>query len=234
MRFMRLRHFATVLIIKSMSEALAPAALPGTAVSAPRVRRLGRTDYESTWRAMREFTAARSAGTADEVWLTEHPPVYTLGVAGRSEHLPRAPNGIPVVRSDRGGQITYHGPGQVVAYLLLDLRRRGLSVRPLVRIMERAVIDWLADHGVAAQGRAAAPGVYVEDAKVAALGLRVTGGCCYHGLAVNIDMDLAPFHAIDPCGFPGLRVTTVRELGVVDTVETAGEKLTSNLMRLLP
>ena len=217
-----------------MNEALAPAALPGTAESAPRVRRLGRTDYESTWRAMREFTAARSAGTADEVWLTEHPPVYTLGVAGRSEHLPRAANGIPVVRSDRGGQITYHGPGQLVAYLLLDLRRRGLSVRPLVRIMERAVIDWLADRGVAAHGRAAAPGVYVGDAKVAALGLRVTGGCCYHGLAVNIDMDLAPFHAIDPCGFSGLRVTTVRELGVADTVETAGEKLTSHLMRLLP
>jgi len=198
------------------------------------VRRLGRTGYEPTWRAMQAFTAARVAGTADEVWLTEHPPVYTLGVAGRIEHLPRAPNGIPVVRADRGGQITYHGPGQAVVYLLIDLRRRGLTVRPLVRIMERAVIDWLADHGVVAEGRAGAPGVYVDGAKIAALGLRIVKGCCYHGLAVNVDMDLAPFGAIDPCGYPGLNVTTARELGVVETVELAGEKLADNLMRLLP
>ncbi len=218
-----------------MSEALAPAALPGTAVSAPRVRRLGRTDYESTWRAMREFTAARSAGTADEVWLTEHPPVYTLGVAGRSEHLPRAPNGIPVVRSDRGGQITYHGPGQVVAYLLLDLRRRGLSVRPLVRIMERAVIDWLADHGVAAQGRAAAPGVYVERRQ------DCRAGTARHRAAAAITVSpststwiLPRFTPSTPAVIPACGVTTARELGVVDTVETAGEKLASNLMRLLP
>ena len=201
---------------------------------AARVRRLGRADYEPTWRAMREFTAARAAGTADEVWLTEHPPVYTLGVAGRAEHLPRVANGIPVIKSDRGGQITYHGPGQVVAYLLIDMKRRGLTVRPLVRLMERAVIDWLADHGVEAEGRAGAPGVYVGGAKIAALGLRVTSGRCYHGLAVNVDMDLEPFHAIDPCGYPGLALTTARELGVTDTVEAAGEKLAMNVLRLLP
>jgi lipoyl(octanoyl) transferase len=230
---MRLRHFATVLIIKSMTEFAATAVTPRPAAPGTRVRRLGRAEYEPTWRAMREFTAARVSGSADEVWLTEHPPVYTLGIAGRAEHLPRAANGIPVVKVDRGGQITYHGPGQVVAYLLIDMKRRGLAVRPLVRIMERAVIDWLAEHGVEAEGRAAAPGVYVGGAKIAALGLRVTNGCCYHGLAVNVDMDLAPFRAIDPCGYPGLDVTTARELGVVETIEATGEKLANNLMRLL-
>jgi lipoyl(octanoyl) transferase len=201
--------------------------------SGTRVRRLGRADYEPTWRAMQAFTAARVAGTADEIWLTEHPPVYTLGIAGRAEHLPRAANGIPVIKVDRGGQVTYHGPGQVVAYLLLDMKRRGLSVRPLVRIMENVVIDWLAEHGVEAEGRIAAPGVYVGGAKIAALGLRVANGCCYHGFAVNVDMDLAPFRAIDPCGYPGLEVTSARELGVIETVEAAGEKLVTNLVRRL-
>ena len=217
-----------------MIEAATARAALRQAAPAPSVRRLGRTEYEPTWRAMREFTAARGPGTADEVWLTEHPPVYTLGVAGRTEHLPRAANGIPVVKVDRGGQVTYHGPGQAVAYLLIDMKRRGLSVRPLVRVMERAVIDWLAEHGVAAEGRVAAPGVYVDGAKIAALGLRVTNGCCYHGLAVNVDMDLAPFRAIDPCGYPGLDVTTARELGIAESLEAAGEKLVTNLLRLLP
>jgi lipoyl(octanoyl) transferase len=198
------------------------------------VRRLGRTDYETTWRAMQAFTARRGADTGDEVWLTEHPPVYTLGVAGREAHLPRAEGGIPVIRADRGGQITYHGPGQLVAYLLIDLRRRGLAVRPFVRIMEQAVIDWLAAAGIDAERRAGAPGVYVNGAKIAALGLRVRNGCCYHGLAVNVDMDLTPFHAIDPCGYPGLRVTQARELGVADSMEILGMKLTQNLLRGLP
>ncbi len=199
-----------------------------------RVRSLGRTDYEPTWRAMREFTARRGADTTDEIWLTEHPPIYTVGVAGRPEHLPRVANGVPVSNVDRGGQVTYHGPGQVLAYLLIDMRRRELTVRPLVRIMERAVIDWLAGHGVAAQGRTEAPGVYVNGAKIAALGLRIRNGCCYHGLAVNVDMDLTPFYAIDPCGYPGLRVTQARELGVVESIELTGEKLVNNLVRLLP
>jgi lipoyl(octanoyl) transferase len=194
-----------------------------------RVRRLGRTDYEETWRAMQAFTDGRAANTPDELWLTEHPPVYTLGVAGRAEHLPRVANGIPVVKTDRGGQITYHGPGQVVAYLLLDLRRRGLTIRPLVRIMEQAVMDLLALHSVSAERRNQAPGVYVGGAKIAALGLRVRNGCCYHGLAFNADMDLTPFHAIDPCGYPGLRVTHARERGIAAPVAA----LSADLVRML-
>ncbi len=198
-----------------------------------RLRRLGRADYEPTWRAMQEFTAGRAPATVDELWLLEHPPVYTLGVAGRAEHLPRLANGIPVIKVDRGGQITYHGPGQVVIYLLLDLRRRGLSVRPLVRLMEQAVIDWLAGYGIAAEGRADAPGVYVGGAKIAALGLRIRNGCCYHGLAVNIDMDLAPFRVIDPCGYSGLAVTQARDLGIEGGAELAGAMLVHQLRQKL-
>ncbi|OGA21265.1 MAG: octanoyltransferase [Betaproteobacteria bacterium RIFCSPLOWO2_02_FULL_67_26] len=203
-------------------------------VSDVAVRRLGRTLYEPAWRAMQEFTARRGAGGADELWLTEHPPVYTLGVAGRSEHLPRAANGIPVIKTDRGGQITYHGPGQIVVYLLLDLRRNGLTVRSLVRTMEMAVIDLLAAYGIAGEGRADAPGVYVDGAKIAALGLRIRNGCSYHGLALNADMDLSPFHAIDPCGYSGLAVTQARDLGVVDGVQAVGEKLVGHLLDRLP
>jgi len=209
---------------------------PSTPIAAAdvRVRRLGRAKYEPTWRAMQAFTTQRGADSADELWLLEHPPVYTLGVAGRTEHLPRIANGIPVVRTDRGGQITYHGPGQVVLYLLLDLRRRGLSVRPLVRIMEQAVIDLLAAYGVAAAGRHEAPGVYVDGAKIAALGLRIRNNCCYHGLAFNVDMDFSPFHAIDPCGYSGLAVTQARDLGMVDGAELLGEKLVRHLLDRLP
>lgn len=198
-----------------------------------RVRRLGLVEYEPTWRAMQEFTAKRGADGADELWLTEHPPVYTLGVAGRAEHLPRVANGIPVIRTDRGGQITYHGPGQIVAYLLLDMRRRGLSVRPLVRLMEQAVIDLLAAYGIAGEGRTEAPGVYVNGAKIAALGLRIRSGCCYHGLAFNADMDLSPFHAIDPCGYSGLAVTQARDLGVPDDVISLGDQLVRHLLNRL-
>lgn len=209
-----------------------------TAGASPRtgemcVRRLGRLEYEPAWRAMQEFTSQRGNGAADELWLTEHPPVYTLGVAGRSEHLPRTNNGIPVIKVDRGGQITYHGPGQVVLYILLDLRRRGLGVRALVRMMERAVIDLLADRGITAEGRIEAPGVYVNGAKIAALGLRVKNGCSYHGLAFNIDMDLSPFHAIDPCGYSGLAVTQARDLGIAGTMESLGEELAGHLQRIL-
>jgi lipoyl(octanoyl) transferase len=209
---------------------------PSTHFAAPDVRvlRLGRAEYVPTWRAMQAFTTQRGADSADELWLLEHPPVYTLGVAGRTEHLPRVANGIPVVRTDRGGQITYHGPGQVVLYLLLDLRRRGLSVRPLVRIMEQAVIDLLAAYGVAAAGRHEAPGVYVDGAKIAALGLRIRNNCCYHGLAFNVDMDLSPFHTIDPCGYSGLAVTQARDLGMVDGAELLGEKLVRHLLDRLP
>ena len=155
---------------------------PRVAASRAALRWLGRVDYEPTWRAMQEFTAQRDAHTPDEIWVLQHPPVYTLGIAGKAEHLPRIDNGIPVVRIDRGGQITYHGPGQVVIYLLLDMRRRGLSVRPLVRRMEQAVIDLLAESAVDAQGRVDAPGVYVNGAKIAALGLRIRNGSAITGL----------------------------------------------------
>jgi lipoyl(octanoyl) transferase len=198
-----------------------------------RVRKLGRVEYEPTWRAMQAYTLERTAESADEIWLLEHPPVYTLGIAGRSEHLPRVANGIPVVKVDRGGQITYHGPGQSVVYLLLDLRRRGISVRPLVRMMEQAVIDLLASYGIAAEGRNEAPGVYVGGAKIAALGLRIKNGCCYHGLAFNIDMDLSPFRVIDPCGYSGLTVTQARDHGIRDDAEMMGQKLARLLAQKL-
>ncbi len=210
---------------------------------APRVREMGRVEYEPAWRAMQAFTTGRAADTADEIWVLEHPPVYTLGVAGRSQHLPRIENGIPVIRTDRGGQITYHGPGQAVIYLLLDLRRRGLSVRPLVRLMEQAVIAWLGRHGIAAEGRADAPGVYVHSpiatsrsgktAKIAALGLRIRNGCSYHGLAFNVSMDLAPFHAIDPCGYSGLEVTQARDLGIAGDAALIGRGLARSLVETL-
>ncbi|HET8877089.1 MAG TPA: lipoyl(octanoyl) transferase LipB, partial [Casimicrobiaceae bacterium] len=189
------------------------------------IRPLGHTGYEATWRAMQAFTDARSAETGDEIWLTEHEPVYTLGLAGRREHLLRG-NGIPVIKVDRGGQITYHGPGQLVAYLLFDLRRARLGVREMVRRIDGAVITWLATLGIRAYGKTSAPGVYVEhvgvEAKIAALGLRVRNGCTYHGVAVNIDMDLAPFADIDPCGYPGLAVTQLADFGVRTTVDDAG------------
>ena len=198
-----------------------------------RVRRLGRVEYEPTWRAMQDFTAQRAGDAADELWLVEHPPVYTLGVTGRAAHLPRQDNGIPVIKVDRGGQITYHGPGQVVAYLLLDMKRRGLSVRPLVRMMEQAVIDLLAAYGIAAEGRKEAPGVYVNGAKIAALGLRIKNGRCYHGIAFNAAMDLSPFHAIDPCGHPGLAVTQARDLGITAATGSLGEDLVRHMLRIL-
>jgi lipoyl(octanoyl) transferase len=197
------------------------------------VRHRGRADYELTWRAMQSFTAARSATTPDEIWLLEHPAVYTTGVAARVAHFPRDRPDIPVIRSDRGGQITYHAPGQLIAYLLLDMKRRRLTVRPLVRLMETAVIDLLAGYGVTACGRPEAPGVYVSDAKIAAVGLRVSRGCSYHGLALNVDMDLSPFSSIDPCGYPGLHVTQLKDLGVADDVITVGNKLVSHLRHLL-
>lgn len=189
-----------------------------------RVRYLGRVEYEPTWRAMQAFTAERQPDTPDELWLLEHPPVYTLGQAGKPEHLIAA-TAIPIVPIDRGGQITYHGPGQVVAYVLVDLRRRGFGIRDLVSRMEQAVIGLLATHGVAAERLEGAPGVYVGGAKIAALGLRVRHGCTYHGLAFNVDMDLAPFAAINPCGYPGMRVTQCRDLGVNLTLPQAEQAL---------
>jgi lipoyl(octanoyl) transferase len=206
---------------------------PGFETTALALRHLGSVDYEPTWHAMKSFTSSRTAITPDEIWLLQHPPVYTVGVAGRAEHLPRERTDIPVVHIDRGGQITYHGPGQVVAYVLLDMKRKGLTVRPLVRRLEQAVIDLLAEYGISAAGRVDAPGVYVGTAKIAALGLRVTRGCCYHGLAFNVDMDLSPFHTIDPCGYPGLAVTQLRDLGIADPLDTVERKLASRLESVL-
>jgi lipoyl(octanoyl) transferase len=177
------------------------------------VARLGLCDYAPVWQDMQAFTQGRDQDTADQLWLLQHRPVFTLGMNGKREHL-LAPGDIPVINIDRGGQVTYHGPGQLLAYVLLDLRRLGIGVRGLVDVMEQSVIEWLQSHRVAARARADAPGVYVDGAKLAALGLRVKRGCSYHGLALNVDMDLAPFARINPCGHEGMQVTQVRELGI--------------------
>ncbi len=197
--------------------------------TAPLLRHPGRVEYEPTWRAMQEFTAGRSADTPDEIWLLAHPPVFTLGMAGKREHL-LADIGVPVVPIDRGGQVTYHGPGQVVAYLLLDLRRRGYGVRELVRRIEQAVIALLGDYSVAGERLAGAPGVYVGGAKIAALGLRVKGGCTYHGLALNVDMDLSPYRAINPCGYAGMAVTRLRDFVPGVTPEQVEDGLARRLV----
>ena len=196
------------------------------------LRGLGRREYQLVFAAMQAFTAARDAATPDELWWVEHPPVFTQGLAGKAEHL-LAPGDIPVVQVDRGGQVTYHGPGQVVVYCLLDVRRLGLSVRGLVTVLERSVIDLLAAHGIAGRARPDAPGVYVEDAKVASLGLRLRQGRSYHGLSLNVAMDLEPFTRINPCGYPGLRVTQLRDLGLELTPEAAAAELLANLSRNL-
>ncbi len=200
--------------------------------AALRIKRLGLVAYAPTYAAMRRFTGERDATTPDELWLLQHPPVYTAGLACRPEHLPHDST-IPLERIDRGGQITYHGPGQAVVYSLIDLARRGLKVREFVALLEQSVIDTLAGYGIGAARKRGAPGVYVEGAKIAALGLRVRRAGCYHGVALNVDMDLAPFRAIDPCGYPGLAVTQLRELGVTAAVDTVGERLALRLAELL-
>ncbi len=193
------------------------------------VKRLGRVEYEPAWQAMQAFTANRQADTPDELWLVEHPPVYTLGQAGKPEHILHDV-GIPIVKIDRGGQVTYHGPGQVVIYLLLDLARLKIKVRELVTAIEQAVIDFLAAQGVTAERHAGAPGVYVGDAKIAALGLKIKNGCSYHGLSLNVDMDLSPFAAINPCGYAGLKVIQTTDLNVPLTPDQAGEQLSQHLL----
>lgn len=193
-------------------------------------RRLGRREYALVFDAMRTFTEARTVDTPDELWWVEHPPVFTQGLAGRAEHL-LAPGDIPVIQVDRGGQVTFHGPGQVVAYCLLDVRRLGLGVRALVTALERSVIELLAAHGIVAHARPDAPGVYVEEAKVASLGLRIRQGRSYHGLSLNVAMDLEPFARINPCGLPGLRVTQLRDLGIYLTPDAVAEELLPGLGR---
>lgn len=197
-----------------------------------RVRHLGSRDYAEVWHDMQTFTARRDAGTVDELWLLQHPPVYTLGLAGKREHLLN-PGAIPVLAVDRGGQVTYHGPGQIVAYVLLDLRRRRLGVRELVARLEQAVIQVLADYGVSAQADEQARGVYVDGRKIAALGLRVRRGCSYHGLSLNVAMDLAPFHGINPCGYEGMEVTQLQDLAPSATIEAVDAALVQRLAHQL-
>jgi lipoyl(octanoyl) transferase len=187
------------------------------------VRRLGRVAYLPTWEAMRAFTRSRDESTADELWLLEHPPVYTVG---QGAALPSTASSVPVIRTDRGGDVTFHGPGQAVIYTLVDLARRSIKVKRFVWLLEQAVIDLLGGRG---ERKAGAPGVYVEGAKIAALGIRVVRGRAYHGVALNIDMDLSPFFLIDPCGYPGLRVTQTKDLGITATADALAQSITKNL-----
>jgi lipoyl(octanoyl) transferase len=186
-------------------------------------------DYARTWTAMRALTDTRDANTMDELWWLQHPEVFTQGQAGKAEHV-LAAGDIPVVRTDRGGQVTYHGPGQLVGYLLFDLRRLDIGVRAMVMAIEGAIIDLLQDHGVAAIARRDAPGVYVDGRKVAALGLRVRRGCTYHGLSLNVDNDLAPFARINPCGYEGMEITRCKDLGIDADVASLATQLTSRLV----
>ncbi|HPQ23703.1 MAG TPA: lipoyl(octanoyl) transferase LipB [Gammaproteobacteria bacterium] len=192
------------------------------------VRHLGRRDYLPTWEAMRAFTDARTATTPSELWIVEHPAVFTQGQAGKAEHL-LAPGDIPVVQTDRGGQVTYHGPGQLVVYLLVSLRDAGVGIRGLVSIIEQAIIDLLGARGIEAQARPDAPGVYVDGRKIASLGLRVRRGFTYHGLALNVSNDLEPFRRINPCGHAGLEVTSTRQLGIGDDTDLLAQELSQRL-----
>jgi lipoyl(octanoyl) transferase len=199
---------------------------------APLIRHLGLVPYESTWRAMQRFTDERNGSTPDEIWFLEHPPVFTLGLNGNPEHVKSAGD-IPVVRIDRGGQVTYHGPGQLVVYPLIDLKRQSLGVRQLVVALENAVIAYVAELGVAASGSRDAPGVYVNGAKLASIGLRIRRGASYHGLAFNVSLDLAPFERINVCGYPGLTVTRLADLAGVGDVGTVAAGLTPHLLQQL-
>ena len=188
------------------------------------IRQLGLRDYLPTWQAMRDFTDRRDDDTVSEFWVVEHPPVFTQGQAGKAEHL-LGPGDIPVVQTDRGGQVTYHGPGQLVIYLLISLREAGIGIRRLVTVMEQSIVELLRQHGIPAEARKDAPGVYVDGRKIAALGLRVRRGCTYHGLALNVSNDLEPFQRINPCGYAGLDVTSTSRLGIDDDRDALAEKL---------
>jgi lipoyl(octanoyl) transferase len=198
----------------------------------PLIRRLGLAPYEPTWRAMQQFTDERQDATRDEIWFVEHPPVFTLGLNASREHL-LAPGDIPVVQIDRGGQVTYHGPGQLMIYPLLNLRRLKLGVRDLVVALENAVIDYAANLGITASGSRSAPGVYVDGAKLASIGLRIRRGACYHGMALNVSLDPRPFERINVCGYKDLRVTRLADLGVKLSVETVAKDFTPHLLRRL-
>ncbi len=201
-----------------------------TAIGNIKIKQFGIVDYLTTWQAMKDFTNERSTVTQDEIWLLQHPPIYTQGLAGKPEHLLQN-NNIDVIKTDRGGQITYHGPGQIIAYLLLDMHRLKLGVRELVTRMENAVVDLLKSYDIQAERRSGAPGVYVDNAKIAALGLKIKRGHCYHGIALNVDMDLTPFSHINPCGYTNLQVTQTRNLGITDSVVTLSNKLATQLIK---
>lgn len=196
------------------------------------IRHLGQQDYESVWHAMQQYTDTRNGDSPDELWIVEHPSVFTQGQAGKSEHILNAGD-IPVIQVDRGGQVTYHGPGQLVVYPLLDIKRSKLGVRQLVTHIEQSIIDMLAKYDIQAYAKADAPGVYVNERKIASLGLRIRKGCSFHGLALNVDMDLAPFRRINPCGYAGLEMVQCKELGGPQTVVEAGEQLTITFSQLL-
>jgi len=196
------------------------------------IRARGRLEYVPAWHEMQAFNRARTAETPDEIWLVEHPPVFTLGLAGRAEHV-LTPGDIPVVKTDRGGQVTYHGPGQAVAYVMLDLKRLGIGAKELVRRLEASAIEVLDGYGLRGHRRDGMPGVYVDDAKICAIGLRISRGCSYHGLAMNVDLDLAPFSRIDPCGYPGLAATRLADLGVGDKIDAVQHRLGETLARTL-
>jgi lipoyl(octanoyl) transferase len=198
----------------------------------PQLRWLGRVEYEPTWRAMQAYTEARDSQTPDQIWFLEHPPVFTLGMNASRAHV-LAPGDIPVIQIDRGGQVTYHGPGQLVIYPLLDVRRLGLGVRQLVMALENAIISLLATWGIDAFGKRDAPGIYVADHKLASIGLRIRRGCSYHGVAFNVAMDLEPFVRINPCGYQGLAVTDLKALGVSLTLEEAARLLAPHLLKAL-
>ncbi len=197
--------------------------------TSPVIRQLGIRDYEPVWREMQAFTLQREPGQRDEIWLLQHTPVFTLGLNAKQEHL-LSPGDIPVIPIDRGGQVTYHGPGQLIVYLLSDLKQLGLSIRDFVTRLEQAVIQLLAEYDIEAYGRRDAPGVYVNDAKIAALGLRIKRGYTYHGLALNIDMDLSPFRRINPCGYAGMAVTQLHDLAVSDGIEIITERFLPHLV----
>jgi lipoyl(octanoyl) transferase len=192
---------------------------------APRLRNFGLVEYLPLVAKMREFTLNRTPETPDEIWVLEHPPVYTLGQGADPKFGPKFASGIPVVQSERGGEITYHGPGQAVVYALVDLQRRGIKVKEFVSLLEQCVINFLSGHEVQAERKAGAPGVYVGGAKIASLGIRVSRGRAWHGLSLNVDMDLAPFNAIDPCGYPGLNVTQARQFGIKGSAKEIGIRL---------
>jgi lipoyl(octanoyl) transferase len=203
------------------------------AALAPRLKSLGLAEYAAVAARMREFTLQRDADTPDERWVVEHPSVYTLGQGADPAFGPKQANGIPVVQSERGGEITYHGPGQAIVYTLVDLARRGIKVKAFVHLLEQCVINLLVRHEVQAERKAGAPGVYVGGAKIASLGIRVTRGRAWHGVALNVDMDLAPFQAIDPCGYPGLSVVQARDFGVLGTAKEVGIRLARLIVQRL-